>query len=46
MSSNDGDEQSYHKKCIAMGVDGYFTKPVKLRILAAKIQTLLTGIRS
>ena len=29
-----------------MGVDEYFTKPVKLRILAAKIQTLLTGVRS
>ena len=46
MSSNDSDEQSYHQKCIAMGVDEYFTKPVKLRILAAKIQTLLTGVRS
>ncbi|MDD1413354.1 ATP-binding protein [Dolichospermum sp. ST_con] len=41
MSNNESDEQSYQKQCINMGVNEYFTKPVKLKILLDKIQTLL-----
>jgi signal transduction histidine kinase/CheY-like chemotaxis protein len=42
MFSNDGDKQSYQAKCVAVGANEYFTKPVKLKMLLDKIQSLLT----
>nr|WP_254446735.1 response regulator [Dolichospermum sp. UHCC 0259] len=40
--TSNSDKQIYRNKCIAMGANEYFTKPVKLKILLAKIQDLLT----
>ncbi len=41
VSSNNSDEEIYQKKYINIGVNEYFTKPVKLKILLDKIQTLV-----
>ena len=41
-SSDESDQQSYQEKWIAVGANEYFIKPVKLKIILDKIQTLLS----
>jgi CheY-like chemotaxis protein len=41
-NSDHSNQQSYREKCIAVGANEYFTKPVKLKTILDTIQNLLT----